>query len=125
MLYIVCKQLFRYSVKSLTLKGSQVHVGLNYTPKTDILIKTIGTLPLEYIRLALESSDEVAIFEKPMAKYSFSTRSDSEKAATDPSQKKVKSDVDKNQNKLKLKKIRVLENRLLKPASSSLPFNEI
>ncbi|KAK9680981.1 hypothetical protein QE152_g38689 [Popillia japonica] len=86
-------QLFRYGVKSLVMKGSQVHVSLSYTPKTDTLIKKIGTLPLEYIRLALESPEEVAIFEKAMAKYSFSIRSDSEEVEEALSgKKKIKYD---------------------------------
>lgn len=121
--------IFRYGVKSLILRGSQVHVSLTYTPKTESLSKKFGNLPIDYIRLGLDTPHELDLFEEAMRKFCFNARCDFEGVEDEPSPKKVKYVTDQNEpcnttpaeveHGKKKNKLRLLENRVLKPASST------
>ncbi|KAK9694276.1 hypothetical protein QE152_g33634 [Popillia japonica] len=130
MLFVVCKQLFRYGVKTIVMKDSQIHVmSLTYTAKGETLAKKFENLPVDYVRLALESSEEISLFEEALRRFNFNfnAKGDDMDAVEDgPPPPKIKciitpseeesTMVRRKPNKLKLK---LLENRSVTPASSS------
>ncbi|KAK9680990.1 hypothetical protein QE152_g38675 [Popillia japonica] len=97
--------------------------------------KKIETLPVDYVRLALESSEEISLFEEALRRFNinFNAKGDDIDAVEDGSPPpKIKciitpseeqsSMVRRKPNKLKLK---LLENRLVTPASSSSKISEV
>ncbi|KAK9744512.1 hypothetical protein QE152_g7663 [Popillia japonica] len=119
MLYVICKQLFRYGVRALSTRGAYISVSLTYSPKGETLTKKFGNLPIEYVRLALETTEEINLFEEGLKRFKFQLRDDNE-IEDGPSLPKIKCNVIPKANEsTKHKKVKMLENRLLKPASST------
>ncbi|KAI4454255.1 hypothetical protein MML48_5g00008524 [Holotrichia oblita] len=119
-MYIICKHLFRFGVKSLTLSNGQVILSLSYTPKGETLRKKFRKFPVQYIRLAMENEEEVRIFQEALQEYNFSLScddDDDEDALPPPAKRQALPPLPpkiKKPNKFKL-----LENRLVTPGSST------
>lgn len=145
----VSSQLYRFGVRQLRQRWSQVFVHLAYTPKTETLKAKFGNLPINYVRLATETEEELESFALATKRFDFNLTvgeevpilvlppSTSTKRLLDASTTTEDDDDDGNNNnkdedddeeQKKKRKIRILENRLLLPpavVASTSPYIEI
>ncbi|KAK9738214.1 hypothetical protein QE152_g10037 [Popillia japonica] len=87
MLYVVCREIFRFGVKKIHLNNSQVYLyltytpkGLTYTPKGETMKKKLGNLPIQYVRLTSETAEDVEfnLFGLAVKRFKFNIKTDEE-----------------------------------------------
>lgn len=97
MLYVVCREIFRYviktfsylytciyillyrfGVKKIHLNNSQVYLYLTYTPKGETMKKKLGNLPIQYVRLTSETAEDVELFGLAVKRFKFNIKTDEE-----------------------------------------------
>ncbi|XP_030744993.1 uncharacterized protein LOC115874071 [Sitophilus oryzae] len=145
-LITLCKHLFRFGRKTVEMKGDQVVLKLSYTPKSETMERKLGNLPIAYIRLGVESDEELDILKKYMQIYDFDgneTTSVPAGALEDEEEEEKKLAIEsstfkdpKKRKHIKIrktdentdekrKKIKILENRIITPASASPSFTAV
>ncbi|KAK9718358.1 hypothetical protein QE152_g23243 [Popillia japonica] len=78
MLFVVSRELFRFGVKQIVMKNEDVLVSLSYSPKTETMRRKLGNLPVRYVRLAAENTEDVELFGVAMKRYKFNVNSEEE-----------------------------------------------
>ncbi|XP_050517955.1 uncharacterized protein LOC126892466 [Diabrotica virgifera virgifera] len=78
MALVVIRQLFRYGLRSISLRNDRILIDLVYTPKSTTLSRKFGNLPVKYIRMQINDSNEIGLFEKAMKRYYFDLEEETE-----------------------------------------------
>jgi len=119
---------FRTGVKEIKLRGKQVLVSLNYSPRTDNLQMKLGNLPVKYLRLDVENDTELKLLEEASAKYRFGLSPEANEVFLEKQQKvgfKRPLEGVMKKERGKSPKIRILESRCISqpssPSSKALP----